>query len=123
MTADGPEGRTYLRLVLVGALIGIPAALAAALFLALVDTLEGWLWTDLPNWLGASSPPWYLVLGLPVVGAGVVIAARTLLPGDGGHAPLGGLKMAPTPCGTGPGCSWRRSGRSASGPCWGRRRR
>ncbi len=81
----------YGRLVAVGALIGIPAALLAALFLAFVHDLEHWLWDDLPHELGLSSPPWYLVIGLPVVGACIVLAARTLLPGDGGHPPLQGI--------------------------------
>jgi H+/Cl- antiporter ClcA len=53
--------------------------------------IETWLWTDLPKDLGSSTPPWYLVIGLPVVGAMVVIAARRLLPGDGGHSPLLGF--------------------------------
>ena len=42
-TAAQPDelgGRAYLRLVGLGALIGIPAALLAALFLALVNELE-----------------------------------------------------------------------------------
>jgi H+/Cl- antiporter ClcA len=38
-----------------------------------------------------------------VVGAAIVVAARTLLPGDGGHPPLGGLSSAPTPLRHGPG--------------------
>lgn len=99
----GPDASAYLRLILLAAAIGIPAALLAAVFLAVVHWLEGWLWTDLPHALGASEPPWYLVLGLPVVGAGVVIAARLLLPGDGGHQPLLGLSTAPTPLRNGPG--------------------
>src|SRR5690349_21782815 len=81
----------YLRLVLIGAVIGIPAALAAGGFLAFVHELENWLWDDLPRALGESSPPWYLVVTLPVVGAALVLAARTLLPGDGGHRPLTGI--------------------------------
>jgi H+/Cl- antiporter ClcA len=97
------EGRAYLRLILLGALIGIPAALVAALFLALVHDLEHWLWTDLPDRLGHTSPPWYLVIGLPFVGAAIVLAARRLLPGDGGHAPLEGLGTHPTPPVNGPG--------------------
>jgi H+/Cl- antiporter ClcA len=89
--------------VLLGALVGLPAALAAALFLALVHELQHWLWTDLPDALGESSPPWYLVLALPVAGAAVVLAARTLLPGDGGHAPLAGLTPEPQPLSYAPG--------------------
>jgi H+/Cl- antiporter ClcA len=93
----------YLRLVVLGAAIGAPAALLAALFLALVHDLEHWLWDDLPDALGYSSPPWFLVIGLPVVGALVVVAARTLLPGDGGHRPLEGIGGKPTPLAYGPG--------------------
>ena len=85
------------------AAIGVPAALAAALFLALVHDLEHWLWTDLPARLDESSPPWYLVLGLPLAGAVIVILARRFLPGDGGHPPLGGLNMHPTPPSHAPG--------------------
>jgi H+/Cl- antiporter ClcA len=91
------EGRRYLRLVLLGALIGIPAALLAAGFLALVHELEHVLWADLPDALGHDSAPLYLVIALPAVGAALVAAARALLPGDGGHSPLDGLAMTPTP--------------------------
>jgi len=99
----GLDGRAYLRLVLLGAAIGVPAALVAALFLALVHDLEHWLWHDLPDALGHSSAPWYLVVGLPVAGAAIVVAARLLLPGDGGHSPIEGLSMAPTPPSHAPG--------------------
>jgi len=85
----------YLRLVLLGAVIGIPAALLASLFLAVVHELEHWLWHDLPTALGESSPPWYLVIGLPVVGACLVVIARRFLPGDGGHEPLHGFAGKP----------------------------
>ena len=97
------SGRAYLHLVLLGAAIGIPAALVAALFLALVHDVEHWLWHDLPDALGHSSAPWYLVIGLPVVGAALVVAARLLLPGDGGHKPLEGLATEPTPVSHAPG--------------------
>ncbi|MGH3023769.1 MAG: chloride channel protein [Gaiellaceae bacterium] len=100
---DRLDPRLYLRLVLLGAAVGIPAALAAALFFALVHYLQHWLWTELPDALGASVPPWYLVLGLPVVGAAIVLAARTLLPGDGGREPLEGLTVQPTPLAHAPG--------------------
>jgi H+/Cl- antiporter ClcA len=89
--------------VLLGSLVGIPAALVAALLLALVHELQQWLWTDLPDALGESSPPWYLVLTLPAAGAAIVLAARTLLPGDGGHAPLDGLAPEPMPISYAPG--------------------
>ena len=93
----------YLRLVMLGAVVGIPAGFAAALFLAFVHYLEDWLWTDLPDALGGSSPQWYLVVGLPVIGAAIVAVARTFLPGDGGREPLRGLDSSPTPVSHGPG--------------------
>jgi H+/Cl- antiporter ClcA len=89
--------------VALGALVGIPAAAAAAVFLGLVNELQTWLWTDLPDSLGESGPPWYLVLGLPVVGAAIVWVARTFLPGDGGHTPLHGIDPAPAPLSHAPG--------------------
>lgn len=88
-------GRAYLRLVLLGAAVGIPAGFVAALFLALVHELEHWLWSD--------SPPWYQILGLPLAGAALVIAARTFLPGDGGHPPLEGHASPVTPISHAPG--------------------
>jgi H+/Cl- antiporter ClcA len=109
----------YLLLVLLAGTIGIPAAFLAAAFLAFVHLLETWLWTDLPHHLGASAPPWYLVLGLPVVGAGIVIAARTLLPGDGGHQPLNGLSTAATPVRNAPGVALAAAGTLAFGPVLG----
>ncbi len=93
----------YLRLVALGAVVGIPAALAAAVFLALVHDLEHWLWDDLPDALGHSGPPWYLVIGLPAVGGVIVAIVRLLLPGDGGHRPIEGLAMGATPLAFGPG--------------------
>ncbi len=85
----------YLRLVLLGAVVGIPAALLAAAFLASVHDLEHWLWHDLPHHLDESSPPWYLVIGLPAAGACLVAIARRFLPGDGGHSPLHGFAGKP----------------------------
>jgi H+/Cl- antiporter ClcA len=98
-----PSPREFLRLVLLGGLVGIPAALVAALFLAFVHEAQHWLWTDLPDALGDSEPPWYLVVGLPLVGALLVAFARRALPGDGGHNPLDGLALGPVPLAYAPG--------------------
>jgi H+/Cl- antiporter ClcA len=102
-TTPDLSGAAYLRLILFGAVIGIPAALVAASFLALVHWLEDLLWTELPDSLGYDSPPWFLVIGLPVVGAAVVVLARLLLPGDGGHSPLLGIGGGVTPLAHAPG--------------------
>jgi H+/Cl- antiporter ClcA len=100
---ERPSGLQYLRLVLLGAAIGIPAAFLAALFLAAVHGLQHVLWHDIPKDIGTSSPPWYLVITFPAVGAAICLAARKLLPGDGGHDPLQGLNKTPTPVSHVPG--------------------
>jgi H+/Cl- antiporter ClcA len=97
----------YLRLVLLGAAVGIPAALLAAVFLALVHELEDWLWPE--------DAQWYRVVGLPVAGAAVVLAARRLLPGDGGHPPLEGIGGAATPLSHAPGIALAALGTLAFG--------
>ena len=112
-------GAAYLRLIGLGAAIGVPAALVAAGFIALVHELEHWLWDSLPDQLGYASPPWYLVLGLPLLGACVVLAARRLLPGDGGHSPLDGISVEPTPFRYGPGVALAAIGTLAFGPVLG----
>jgi len=110
-----PSPAAALRLVGLGALVGIPAALVAAAFVALVHQLEVWLWHDLPERLDATSPPWYLVLGIPLVGAIVVVAARMLLPGDGGHQPLEGIGGGATPVRYAPGIALAAIGSLAFG--------
>ncbi|HEY8177539.1 MAG TPA: chloride channel protein [Candidatus Limnocylindria bacterium] len=96
-------GLAYLRLIGIAALIGIPAAVVAALFLGTVHVMERWLWDDLPTAMGVSSPPWFLVLGLPTAGAAIVVLARRFLPGDGGHPPMHGLSSDATPVAYVPG--------------------
>jgi H+/Cl- antiporter ClcA len=97
------DSAAYLKLVGYAAVIGVPAAFAAAAFLGLVHYFQHWLWTSLPDKLGDSSPPWYLVIGLPVVGAAIVVAARRWLPGDGGEEPLKGLSSTQPPISWAPG--------------------
>lgn len=114
-----PTGPAFLGLILIAGLLGIPAALVAALFLAAVHGIETFLWHHLPQLLGASSPPWYLVLGLPVLGALIVLFARKVLPGDGGHRPLEGLNTTPTPISHGPGVALAALGTLPFGPILG----
>jgi H+/Cl- antiporter ClcA len=110
-----PDALAYLRLVALGAVIGLPAALLSALFLALVHDLERWLWDDLPSGLGSASPPWYLVVGLPALGACLVLAARRFLPGDGGHPPLEGIGGGGVPVVNAPGIALAAIGTLAFG--------
>jgi len=104
-----------LRLVGLGALVGVPAALVGVAFLAIVHELEVWLWHDLPEHLDASTPPWYLVLAIPALGALVVVAARRFLPGDGGHEPLHGITGGATSVSHAPGIALAAIGSLAFG--------
>ena len=70
-------GAAYLRLIGIGAAIGIPAALVAVGFLALIHEIQHVLWTSWPESMGLTAPPWWMVLGLPVAGALLVWGART----------------------------------------------
>ncbi|MEE4021664.1 chloride channel protein [Gordonia sp. PKS22-38] len=112
---DRQEGVFYLKLIGLGAAIGIPAALLAWAFLGAVHWLEELLWTDLPEHLGLGEPPWYLVIGLPLVGAILVALATALLPGNGGHSPLDGVGVTPTPWQHAPGIALAAVGTLAFG--------
>ena len=109
------EERQLVALALLGAAIGIPAAFVAAAFFALVHAIQHLLWTELPANLGYDGPPWFLVLGLPVAGAVLVVLARRLLPGNGGASPLRGLESGPIPLAYAPGIALAALGTLAFG--------
>ncbi|MFF1529565.1 chloride channel protein [Cellulomonas sp. NPDC058312] len=88
--------RDVARLTLLAALVGLPTGLVALAFLGAVHEAQHLLWDVLPDALGSDTPPGYLVVGLPVLGAVLVAAARRL-PGDGGHGPVHGLDLSPSP--------------------------
>ena len=117
-------GRGYLKLIVLGGAIGLPAALVAALFLALVHDAEDWLWNDLPDALGDERRRGTSSLGLPVAGAadrrGV---ARGSCPATAGTRRSAASARRRRPSATGPGSRSPRSARSRSGPCSGPRRR
>ncbi|MEV6677639.1 chloride channel protein [Streptomyces erythrochromogenes] len=81
----------YLKLLVLCALIGIPVSLAAFWFLVGLHELEHLVWTDLPEALGWSGPPWWWPLPLLLVAGVLVGLVVTRLPGAGGHIPASGL--------------------------------
>lgn len=88
----------YTRLLVLAALVGVPAAVIALLFTSAAHGLEHLLWHDLADALGEDQPPWWLVLALPALGGALVALAIERLPGHGGHPPLDGVALdAPTP--------------------------
>jgi H+/Cl- antiporter ClcA len=77
--------------LVLAAIVGVVASLAAWGFLELVHYTTVWVYTDLPKDLGYdNAPEWW---SLPVLAiAGVIVAfAIVRLPGRGGHVPAEGL--------------------------------
>jgi H+/Cl- antiporter ClcA len=84
------------RLLLAGALLGVPAAAAGVLFESLLHGGTTLVWTNLPDSFGWSEPKWWYVLLVPAV-AGVLVALVMRLPGHGGHTALDGMSLDPAP--------------------------
>jgi len=88
-------GRFTVLLVL-AAVVGVVASLAAFGFLTLLHDLRGWIFDDLPEALGFDAAPDWWSLPVLVVAGAVVAFAIARLPGRGGHAPAHGLDPDPT---------------------------
>jgi H+/Cl- antiporter ClcA len=81
------RSRSYLRLLVLAAILGAPISVVAYGFLALVSYLQKEIFTHLPHGLGFSAEPvWW---PLPVLAVGGVLAGFAIryLPGKGGPSP------------------------------------
>jgi H+/Cl- antiporter ClcA len=86
------RSKSYLRLLILAAVLGAPISAAAYGFQALVSYLQGEIFTHLPNGLGFhGAPPWWPLPVLTVAGLLVAPVIR-FLPGKGGHSPADGFK-------------------------------
>ena len=87
-----------MAVLVLAAVVGVIASLAAWCFLELIFYIQRWVFTDIPMDLGYDhgAPLWWY---LPVlVFAGLVTAfAIARLPGRGGHIPAEGLDPSPIP--------------------------
>ena len=93
------RSRSYLRLLVLAAILGAPISVVAYGFLALVSYLQKEIFTHLPHGLGFSTEPvWW---PLPVLAVGGVLAGFAIryLPGKGGPSPAQpfALHDPPTP--------------------------
>jgi H+/Cl- antiporter ClcA len=85
------RSRSYVKLLILAALLGVPVSAAAYGFLALADWLQGALFTDVPKSLGFDAAPvWWPLPLLTLSGLFVALAIRHL-PGTGGHSPADGF--------------------------------
>jgi H+/Cl- antiporter ClcA len=91
------RSKSYLALLVLAAIIGVPISAAAYFFLALVSKLQGWIFTDLPKDVGFHSEPlWWPIPPLLLAGVLVSLTIR-YLPGKGGHSPADGFKVGGGP--------------------------
>src|SRR3954451_4078406 len=88
--------KRFVALLVLAAVVGVVASLAAWGFLELIYQIQRGVFTHLPKDLGYDGAP--LLWSLPVLAiAGLVTAfAIVRLPGSGGHVPAEGLNPAPT---------------------------
>ena len=86
------RSRSYVQLLVLAALIGVPISAVAYFYLALVSKLQHWVFTSLPSGLGFhGTPVWWPVL--PLLVAGILVSLTiTYLPGTSGHEPAEGFK-------------------------------
>ena len=91
------RSKSFVAVLVLAAIVGVIASLAAWCFLELIFYVQQWVFTDIPHDLGYDhgAPLWWY---LPVLAiAGVLTAfAIVRLPGNGGHVPAEGLKASPT---------------------------
>jgi H+/Cl- antiporter ClcA len=88
------RSRSYVVVLVLGALIGAPVAAVAYFFLKAVGEAQTWVFTTLPGDLGfATEPAWWPLLPLTVSGLLVGLTIR-YLPGTGGHKPAEGFKTS-----------------------------
>src|SRR5215216_5821499 len=77
--------------------VGLLVSAVAYGFLALVNGLQDWLFTDLPRALGFDGGPWWWPLPLLALAGVLVGLTIRYLPGRGGHSPADGFKAGGVP--------------------------
>ncbi|MGA8371948.1 MAG: hypothetical protein WB765_17590 [Acidimicrobiales bacterium] len=87
------KSRSYLKVLVLAAAIGVPISALAYFFLELVAYTQHQLYAHLPQALGFHGVPiWWPVPLLAVSGLVVALAIK-YLPGTGGHSPADGLQV------------------------------
>lgn len=89
--------RSYLVMLVVAVALGVPIAAVAYWFLKLIDLVQHWVYSDLPQAVGFDGQPtWWPVLPLAVAGLIVGLTIR-FLPGRGGKSPADGFHGSDVP--------------------------
>jgi H+/Cl- antiporter ClcA len=90
------RSRQFVVLLVLAAVVGVVASLAAWGFLELISEMQDWIYDDLPDALGFDTTPEWWSLPVLAIGGVVVAFAVSRLPGRGGHIPADGLNPSPT---------------------------
>jgi H+/Cl- antiporter ClcA len=91
------RSKSYLALLVIAAIIGVPISALAYFFLSLVSRIQHEAYVSLPDAFGFHGAPiWWPVPLLAVAGLLVGLTIR-YLPGTGGHSPVDGLSTKGSP--------------------------
>ncbi len=85
------QSRSYVVLLAIGAIIGVPVATFAYFFLKLISNAQEYVFETLPTDLGFHTAPEWWPVPLLVLSGLLVAAAIKYLPGTGGHSPADGF--------------------------------
>ncbi len=88
--------RRFVVVLLLAAIVGLIASLAAWGLLDLLHQMQSWVYDDLPDTLGFDSRPTWWPLPILAIAGVATAAAITRLPGTGGHTPAAGLNASTT---------------------------
>jgi chloride channel protein, CIC family len=90
------RSRRFVALLVLAALVGVIASLAAWGFLELTYQMQQWVFHELPRDVGYDTAPLWWSLPILAIAGAVTAFAIAGLPGRGGHIPAEGLNPAPS---------------------------
>ncbi|MGD0882932.1 MAG: chloride channel protein [Acidimicrobiales bacterium] len=91
------KSRSYIQLLVLAALIGVPVSAVAYGYQALVGHLQDWFFTSIPSSLGFHGAPVWWPAPLLLVAGVLVSLSITYLPGTSGHEPAEGFHTGAPP--------------------------
>ncbi|MGB7051609.1 MAG: chloride channel protein [Acidimicrobiales bacterium] len=94
---DLVKSRSYVQLLILAGLVGIPVSAVAYGYLKLVSLLQQWMFASLPKEIGFKGVPAWWPLPLLALAGLLVACIITYLPGTAGHKPAEGFKAGGAP--------------------------